>query len=105
MKGKGLILVVPRSADDIRAEGEALHHCVGTYVERVARGETFIFFIRKQDEPDKSYYTMEWKDGKVVQCRGMNNRDATPQVKAFVEAFKQKMSDCEKKPANTRRVG
>lgn len=105
LKGKGLILVVPRSADDIRAEGEALHHCVGTYVERVARGETFIFFIRKQDEPDKSYYTMEWKDGKVVQCRGMNNRDATPQVKAFVEAFKQKMSDCEKKPANTRRVG
>ena len=50
IKGKGLILVVPKSGDEIRAEGEALHHCVGGYVESVAKGETNIFFVRKADE-------------------------------------------------------
>lgn len=91
LKGKGLILVVPKSVDDIKAEGAALHHCVGTYVERVAKGETSIFFIRKQDAPDKSYYTMEWKNDKVWQCRGLHNCDMTPEVKAFTKAFESIM--------------
>ena len=70
IKGKGLILVVPKNGDEIRAEGEALHHCVGGYVERVAKGETNIFFVRKADEPDKSYFTMEWNHNKIIQCTG-----------------------------------
>lgn len=91
VKGKGLLLVVPASAEDIRAEGAALHHCVGTYVDRVARGETNIFFIRKEKEPDKPYFTMEWRDNDIVQCRGSRNCGMPPEVKAFTEAFKKKM--------------
>lgn len=91
VKGKGLLLVVPASAEDIKAEGAALHHCVGTYVDRVARGETNIFFIRKEQEPDKPYFTMEWKDNDIVQCRGSRNCGMPPEVKAFTEAFKKKM--------------
>lgn len=91
VKGKGLILVVPASAEDIKAEGAALHHCVGTYVDRVARGETNIFFIRKEKEPDKPYFTMEWRDNDIVQCRGSRNCGMPPEVKAFTEAFKKKM--------------
>lgn len=91
LQGKGLILVVPKSADDIKAEGTALHHCVGTYVERVAKGETSIFFIRKKEAPDKPYYTMEWKDNQVWQCRGSHNCNMTPEVKAFTKAFESIM--------------
>ena len=91
IKGKGLLLVVPASAEDIKAEGAALHHCVGTYVDRVARGETNIFFIRKEKEPDKPYFTMEWRDNDIVQCRGSRNCGMTPEVKAFTEDFKKKM--------------
>ena len=39
IRGKGLILLVPQSGDEIRKEGEVLHHCVGSYVDRVARGD------------------------------------------------------------------
>lgn len=92
IKGKGLILVVPKTGDEIRAEGAALHHCVGTYVDRVAKGETSIFFIRKAKEPDKPYFTMEWKNGDIVQCRGSHNCGMPPEVKAFTEAFKEKMT-------------
>lgn len=33
-----------------------MHHCVGTYVDRVARGETNIFFIRKEKEPGQAIF-------------------------------------------------
>ena len=97
IKGKGLILVVPKSGDEIRAEGEALHHCVGGYVQRVAKGETNIFFVRKADEPGKSYFTMEWNHNKVIQCRGKGNCGMPPEVKAFVKVFEQKMQEAVKK--------
>lgn len=89
--GKGLMLMVPKSADEIKAEGTALHHCVGTYVERVAKGETMILFVRKIDAPNEPYYTMEWNGSKVVQCRGFKNCDMTPEVKAFMQVFENKM--------------
>ena len=91
IKGKGLILIVPKSGDEIRNEGAKLHHCVGGYVERVAKGETSIFFIRKAKEPDKPYYTMEWRDNRVIQCRGSHNCDMTAEVKAFTQVFEKKM--------------
>lgn len=91
IKGKGLILIVPKSGDEIRDEGAKLHHCVGGYVERVAKGETNIFFIRKATEPDKPYYTMEWRDNRVIQCRGSHNCDMTAEVKAFTQVFAKKM--------------
>lgn len=93
IKGNGLILIVPENSAAIKEEGEALHHCVGTYIERVAKGETAIFFIRRESEPDKPYYTLEWKDNKVIQCRGMNNCSVTDKVKAFVQAFEEKMNE------------
>lgn len=93
IKGKGLVLVVPKAADDIKAEGEALHHCVGGYVEKVAKGETSIFFVRKADKPDEPYFTMEWKNNDVIQCRGFKNCGMPPEVRAFTQAFKKKMLD------------
>ena len=93
IKGNGLILIVPANSEAIKEEGEALHHCVGTYIERVAKGETVIFFIRKENEPSKPYYTLEWRDNKVIQCRGMNNCSVTDKVKAFVQAFEEKMNE------------
>lgn len=97
IKGKGLILVVPKSGDEIRAEGEALHHCVGGYVESVAKGETNIFFVRKADEPDKSYFTMECNHNKIIQCRGMKNCGMPPEVRAFTQVFEKKMQEAVKK--------
>lgn len=97
IKGKGLILVVPKSGDEIRAEGEALHHCVGGYVESVAKGKTNIFFVRKADEPDKSYFTMEWNHNKIIQCRGMKNCGMPPEVRAFTQVFEKKMQEAVKK--------
>ena len=93
IKGKGLILIVPKTGDEIREEGAALHHCVGSYVDRVAKGETSVFFIRKEDSPDKPYFSLEWKNNDIAQCRGLHNREMPPEVREFTQAFKKKMLD------------
>ena len=105
IKGKGLLLVVPKDADEIKAEGAALHHCVGTYVERVAKGETNIFFVRKEEEPDVPFFTMEYKNGQVVQCRGSHNCGMPSNVKSFVNEFQKKMNAYEKNLEEQRKAG
>ena len=87
----GMMMVVPASPDDIVAEGQALHHCVGTYVDRVAKRESIILFIRLSDDPDKPFFTVEVKNRQAVQVRGMSNCPATPAVQAFVDRFERQV--------------
>lgn len=99
----GLFIRLPNRLEELKAEGETLHHCVGTYMEKVRKGETMIFFIRKKEEPDKPFYTLEWRD-KVIQCRGSHNCDMTPEVKAFTKVFEEKMKK-KLQDGNLRRCG
>lgn len=52
-----------------------------------------IFFIRKADHPEKSYFTMEWRDNKIIQCRGFKNCGMPADVQAFVKVFEKKMNE------------
>ena len=63
-----------------------------------------IFFIRQKAAPEKPYYTLEWH-GRVVQCRGFRNCEMTPEVKAFVEIFGEKMAEYENAPRKQRKAG
>ena len=102
LKSGSLFIRLPREIEELKTEGEALHHCVGTYQEKVRKGETMIFFIRLVTDPEKPFYTLEWK-GKVVQCRGFKNCDMTPEVNAFVNVFEKKMQEYERKTEKTHR--
>lgn len=80
------ILKIACSQTDLNNESSELGHCVRTYGDKVSEGRTLIYFIRKKDEPDKPFYTLEIKpDGKFVQCRGKSNCSMTDEVKAFTE--------------------
>lgn len=100
----GLFIRLPNKLEELKEEGESLHHCVGTYMEKVEKGETMIFFIRQKAAPEKPYYTLEWH-GRVVQCRGFRNCEMTPEVKAFVEIFGEKMAEYENAPRKQRKAG
>ena len=68
------MIIQPPTFDSIVAEGRELSHCVGGYAERHALGALNIMFLRKKDEPDKPFYTIEVsKNNKIVQCRGYKN--------------------------------
>ena len=81
------MIVTPESSGDLEAEGKALSHCVRTYAERMAKGETTIVFVRKAEDPGTPFYTMEIKDGQVVQLRGKHNCAPTPDVMKFEKEF------------------
>lgn len=86
----GLVMLPPHTAGEIVAEGHKLHHCVGTYVESVARGACAILFVRKAKAKKTPFYTVEVRDGRIVQARGNNNCAPTPEVKQFLDAWKKK---------------
>ena len=86
----GLKIVYPDAPDDVIAEGHALHHCVGSYTERVAEKECVILFLRRCADVSKPFYTIEVRGQEVVQVRGIGNCGMTPEVEAFVAAWKQR---------------
>lgn len=88
MQAYGLMIVAPKTLMDIVKEGKTLHHCVGGYTKRVANKDTVILFIRDTHSPDKSFYTMEVREGKVIQVRGQNNCATTPKVEKLINKFK-----------------
>ena len=88
---EGMKIVYPASPEEIVAEGHALHHCVGSYVDRVANRECMILFLRKCDEESAPFYTIEVRDKKVTQARGMCNADVTPEVKRFLDRWEKKV--------------
>lgn len=68
--------VLPKELQELKAEGKALSHCVGSYAGNVARGETVILFVRQKDKVDNPLYTLEIRKGRIIQLRGMKNKDA-----------------------------
>ncbi|WP_339241366.1 PcfJ domain-containing protein [Paenibacillus sp. FSL R5-0517] len=84
------------SADEIIQEGKSLMHCVGGYAKDYSAGRTNIFVIRQIKAPDKPFYTMEVKSGRIIQTQGFKHRSPDGEVQRFVDMFKSEKLD---KPA------
>ena len=85
----GLLIRPAASQRELTEEGDALHHCVGTYGKRHAEGKTAIFFIRRASRSWESYYTLELDEKRleVRQNRGKLNCARTPEVRAFEDKW------------------
>ena len=68
------IIKMPDTPIDIMEEGKALNHCVGGYMENHVEGKTTILFLRRKNDPETSFYTIEIKNNKVIQIHGKHNR-------------------------------
>ena len=91
LSNEELQIVCPKRANELVAEGRALHHCVGSYIDRVAEGRCLIVFVRRVEEPKKPYVTVEVRDGKIAQIHGDHNSDPTEEVKKFVDLWSRKV--------------
>lgn len=59
---KEYMIVPALRCEDLMREGRILHHCVGAssrYMEKMAKGISWILFLRKKEDPDLPYYTLE----------------------------------------------
>lgn len=70
------IVVVPQTMEDKAKEGQMQNNCVGYYYDNSIReGNDFIYFIRKKENPNKSYITCRYnvKYNDTVEYRLKNN--------------------------------
>ena len=96
-KGKEYLITAPERIEDILKEGDSLHHCVdkgGNYFERINTRESYILFLRKAEEPEKPYYTLEVEpNGTIRQRRTEYNRQLPDLEKAsrFLELWQKQL--------------
>ncbi len=87
---KDLFIRPARSSIELIEEGTELGHCVAThYTETYASGNTIILLVRRINEPDKPYFTVEVRNGEVIQCQGKGKTYSNPEIKEFIEEFKK----------------
>ena len=91
-KGKDYVVLYPKTADEILAEGVRLKHCVGSYINGVINGECKIVFLREKENPEKPLVTIEIANGNIRQARGFGNSnpryDAKQALKEYAKAKK-----------------
>ncbi len=87
-KDKKFIIRPLRSMEDFINESNKLDHCVKTYTKRCVEGTANIFGLRKIDEPDEPYFTVNISsDGRLIENHGLHNVLPTSEVKAFVDKW------------------
>ena len=87
-KNAAYLVIIAKSPAELKAEGKALHHCVGGmgYEQKFAREETLIFFIRSADAPDVPLVTMEYslKSKKILQCYANGNTKPADDITTYI---------------------
>lgn len=94
------IFKLPHKAEEIIKEGKILHHCVGTYCDKVADGKCIIVFCRKKDNPDKPFATGEFIDGKSIQFRANANSQPPKSAMMAWEKLKKQVEKSMKESKN-----
>lgn len=81
-------VIIAKSKSALEREGRVLHHCVGrmNYDVRVAEEKSLIFFVRKAEDLNMPYVTLEYSlsQKKVVQCYGEHDSRPAQDVLDFV---------------------
>lgn len=95
-------IMVPEHLIDITREGHALHHCAGAterYFERMTTGETYICFLRRADDPDIPFYTIEVEpNGTIRQTRTyLDEETGIEEIRPFLKKWQQEIKKRMKK--------
>jgi len=98
---EGFLIRPAYSTKEMIDEGKALNICVGNYkngyMENYALGRTNILFIRKVDEPNTPFYTMEIRKDSIIQVNGYCHDNPTAELKVFIDIFKTHLKSFDKK--------
>jgi len=87
------VIQIAHNVQELVREGSALCHCVGKsgYDLKMADSKTLILFIRKADQPETPYFTLELEPKKldILQVRGKHDDPPEPEITDFLKCWKQ----------------
>ena len=85
MEDESMQIVIPTSKMDFTKEGQNQHNCVAGYYERMIKRETVVVFLRKKENINQSYCTVELSpEGDIRQNRIACNREAPQEAQDFI---------------------
>lgn len=96
------LIIVPSTMEEFTQEGKMQNNCVGSYYhDSMARGEDFIYFIRKRAIPNHSYITNRFNikynhytvESKMVNNNDNTDREAIDLIKEIDKMIKAIMSE------------
>lgn len=94
--GDKYAVVIPNKVSDLEHEGTKLHHCVGRmgYDKKMVEGKCLIAFIRKVEDVETPYVTVEYltKEKKLAQVYGDHDSKPDDDVRAFVNEWAKKLT-------------
>ncbi|WP_160676416.1 PcfJ domain-containing protein [Clostridium sp. C8-1-8] len=85
--GDKYIAVIPGSVEAFTEEANNQRHCVLSYAEIMASGETLIVFIRYKDDEGKSYITLEVKNRKIIQAKKFANAGIDQEDQKYLQGL------------------
>ena len=88
---KKYIVMPAESFISLEDESTQQNHCVRTYADKYATGKCDIYFMRKNEEPEKSLVTIEVINGKIVQSRTKNNGIPDNSQKRFLKKWEKEI--------------
>ena len=89
-KNSDFVMIVPEGPEDVVEEGNNLGHCVGSYTSRIRKGKTFITFMRKSEDSDHSFITVEIKEGVIYTALGNHNRKLEKNERLWLQEYAKK---------------
>lgn len=97
-EGEKFCIRVPRGIQDILREGRALGHCIDTtdrYFDRINQNISYLLFLRRIEDPEKSYYTLEVEPGGTIRQQrttGNNqNKEEVAEYMPFIREWQQEL--------------
>ena len=87
-KNAAYVVIIAHSPYELKLEGEALHHCVGScnYDQKFIREESLIFFVRDINDINTPLVTMEYglKTQKVLQLYANHNQKPSDEIQNYI---------------------
>jgi hypothetical protein len=83
-RGKGFVVRYPQTINDFCREAVYMKNCLLTYVDALINGETTILFVRKEDDVNTPFITIEIYGNELMQAYHRFNTCCTPQEKAWI---------------------
>lgn len=100
-RNHGYVVRYPQTINDFCREAVYMSNCLLTYVDALINNDTTILFIRKCDDIDTPFITMEIYDGQLMQAyRRHNNVCSREEKEWIIEYCNRHNIECEKFKSN-----
>lgn len=87
------VIIAPKSVFELSTEGKVLSHCVGSYIQSVSNGKEYILFLRKKDQQDVPYFTINiTPDKEIRQIHGKYNCNVPEILMPFINSWVKKFN-------------